>query len=301
MNRVEEARATINSVLQRKGLTCQLPRVAGFARLGPGQENDIENELQKAAGTPEGELAFSNSGAVWRMVRGQMRQAREFARQAGEALDRFHLQGRAGIETQLASSEALVGNQAEALKDTAEALQLSRTLNVIGQAGITYAILHQDQKALALADEIQRTHPNETIAVNVTVPIIRAVAALSPPNQRQARSRQGSRFPEYSGSVRSRGLGYFLCAGPCLRTGGAVLRSAAGFSEGFGFHIPRRPGPGALHRSIAIGPGIAERGRHPEGAHRLSELPRRMEGRGPGRSAAKRSQSGIRKAAIDVV
>jgi len=37
-----------------------------------------------------------------------------------------------------------------------------------------------------LADEIQRAHPNDTMAINVTVPIIRAVAALRPANPAKA-------------------------------------------------------------------------------------------------------------------
>jgi hypothetical protein len=40
--------------------------------------------------------------------------------------------------------------------------------------------LRQDYKATALADEIQRAHPMDTIATNVTVPLIRAIAALYP-------------------------------------------------------------------------------------------------------------------------
>ena len=44
----------------------------------------------------------------------------------------------------------------------------------------------QDQKAIALADEIQRTHPNNTIAINVTVPVIRAITALHPANSAKA-------------------------------------------------------------------------------------------------------------------
>jgi tetratricopeptide (TPR) repeat protein len=46
----------------------------------------------------------------------------------------------------------------------------------------TFALLGQGQKAIALADEIQRTHPNDTIAVNVTVPLIHAIVALAPAN-----------------------------------------------------------------------------------------------------------------------
>jgi tetratricopeptide (TPR) repeat protein len=57
---------------------------------------------------------------------------------------------------------------------------------VMGSTAATFAILRQDQKALALADEIQRAHPNDTITVNVTVPLIRATSALRPANPTKA-------------------------------------------------------------------------------------------------------------------
>ena len=56
----------------------------------------------------------------------------------------------------------------------------------MGNAAVTFAGLRQDQKALALADEIQHAHPNDTIAINVTVPVIRAIAALRPANPAKA-------------------------------------------------------------------------------------------------------------------
>src|SRR5208337_3606747 len=86
----------------------------------------------------------------------------------------------------LATFEAVVGNRTEANNGAADALRLSRTLSVMGDVATTFAVLRQDQKALALADEIQRGHPNDTIAINVTVPIIRAVAILRPANPAKA-------------------------------------------------------------------------------------------------------------------
>jgi tetratricopeptide (TPR) repeat protein len=119
-------------------------------------------------------------------TRGQVRQAREFTRQNEEALDRLHLQGRADMEANLASTEALVGNRAEATNRANEALRLSRTPSVMGNVATTFAVLRQDQKAIPLADEIQRTRPNDTIAINVTVPMIRAITALRPANPAKA-------------------------------------------------------------------------------------------------------------------
>jgi tetratricopeptide (TPR) repeat protein len=57
---------------------------------------------------------------------------------------------------------------------------------VEGNVATTFAILRQDQKAFALADEIQRAYPNNTIVINVTVPMIRAIAALRPANPAKA-------------------------------------------------------------------------------------------------------------------
>jgi tetratricopeptide (TPR) repeat protein len=147
-----------------------------------GKDADMEKELQSASATPDGELNVLGFRADLAIARGQVRQARELAHQTEDAFDRLHLQGRASVEAQLASFEALVGNHAEATSAAADALRLSRTLNVTGNVATTFAILRQDQKALSLADEIQRTHPNDTRAINVTIPLIRAISALLPAN-----------------------------------------------------------------------------------------------------------------------
>jgi len=115
-----------------------------------------------------------------------VRQAQDFARQTEEALDRLHLQGRVNMEAGLASFDALVGDHAEADNGANEALRLSRILSVEGNVATTFAILRQDQKAFALADEIQRAYPNNTFVINVTVPMIRAIAALRPANPAKA-------------------------------------------------------------------------------------------------------------------
>jgi serine/threonine protein kinase/tetratricopeptide (TPR) repeat protein len=186
LNRIEEARTTINTALQHKA------EATGF-RLGlavldwcEGKEADMEKELQSASATPDGEAGVLGFRAGIASNRGQVRQAREFAHREEDALDRLHLQGRADAEAGLAIFEAVVGNRAEANSEASEALRLSRTVSVMGSVATTFAILGQDQKAIALADEIQRTHPNDTMAVNVNVPTIRAIAALWPANSAKA-------------------------------------------------------------------------------------------------------------------
>src|SRR6266446_4612267 len=182
LNRIEEARATINTVFQHKGSTASFHVWLASLDWCEGKDADLEKELQSAAATPDGELLALQFRYSLATARGQVRQAREFAHQTKAALDRLHLQGEADVESQIAGFEALVGNHAEAVSGVNDALRLSRTPSVIGDVGTTWAVLRQDQKAIALADEIQRTRPNDTIAINVTVPTIRAIAALRPTN-----------------------------------------------------------------------------------------------------------------------
>ncbi len=182
LNRVEEARATLNALFQRKGSTKSFHLWLAALDWCEGRDADIDKELQIASEEPDGALGVLRFRSGMAAARGQMRQARDYARQAEEAYDRLHLQGRADVEAQVASAEALAHNHAQALDGATEALRLSRTLPVMGNVATTFAILRQDQKAIALADEIQRAHPNDTLAINVTVPVIRAVTILLPAN-----------------------------------------------------------------------------------------------------------------------
>jgi len=194
LNRVEEARATINAIFQRKGSTKSFHLWLAAADWCEGRDADIDKELQIASEEPDGALGALRFRSGLAAARGQMRQARDYARQAEEAYDRLHLQGRADVEAQIASAEALAGNHAQAIEGATEALRLSRTLPVMGNVATTFAILRQDQKAIALADEIQRTHPNDTLAINATVPVIRAITALLPASPAKADSAKAIDF-----------------------------------------------------------------------------------------------------------
>jgi tetratricopeptide (TPR) repeat protein len=84
------------------------------------------------------------------------------------------------VEVQLAGFEAIIGNPKEAISRVDEATRTSRTFNVLWNAGVALAAVGQDQKALSLVSEIQRSRPNDTIAQNVAVPMIQAVVSMNP-------------------------------------------------------------------------------------------------------------------------
>ena len=186
LNRIEEARATLKAQFQHKGSFASAHVFLASLDWCEGKDADMEKELQLASSTPDGTLAVLGFRSGLATVRGQLVKAREYTRESKEVLDRLHLQGAEDFESQVASSDALAGNRSQAVKDANEALQTSRTLNVMGNVALTLAIAREDQQALALADEIQRTHPNDTLAINVIVPSVRAIVALLPANSAKA-------------------------------------------------------------------------------------------------------------------
>jgi eukaryotic-like serine/threonine-protein kinase len=186
LNRFEEARANLNAALQHKASAAGFRVELAGLDWAEGKDADMEKELQTASGTPEGELAVLSFRGGLAMTRGQVRQARELSRRAGEAFERVHLQGRAKVESQLAGFEAFVGNKSEAISDANAALGSSKTLDVQWNASTALALAGQGQKALSIAEEIERTRPNDTIAQNVAVPTIRAITYLSSANPSKA-------------------------------------------------------------------------------------------------------------------
>src|SRR6202166_4218059 len=109
LNRIEEARATLNTAVQHKGSTAGSHAYLAALDWCEGRDADIEKELQIASATPDGQLEVLKSRTGLAAARGQLRQARDFTRQAEDVLDRLHLQGRADMEAQLAGAEAVVG------------------------------------------------------------------------------------------------------------------------------------------------------------------------------------------------
>jgi len=186
LGRMAEARATLNTVLQKKSAPRVLYKMMASYDWAEGKDGDVERDLQAVSGTVEGDMAAQMFRASLAGFHGQLHSARQFGHQAADILDRMHLQGRAGMETQMGGWEALVGNRAESIKDAEDALRLSQTPNVKIGAAMIYGVAREEQKALALADDIQKTRPNDTLAQNVAVPAIRAVVALLPANPSKA-------------------------------------------------------------------------------------------------------------------
>jgi tetratricopeptide (TPR) repeat protein len=222
LNRIDEARATLQAALKLKSSGVSM--MIASLDWAQGKDSEIEQHLQVASSKPDGEIGVLNFRSGMAASRGQIRLARELARKTQEALERLHLQGRADVEAQLAGLEALAGNRNEAVNHADEAVRTSRTFNVLWGAAVALAAAGQDQKAVSLADEIQRSRPTDTIAQNVAVPMIRAIALLNLSNLAKA-------SPEKSIDQLNTAALYTRASSGVLYARGRAYRQAGRYAE----------------------------------------------------------------------
>jgi eukaryotic-like serine/threonine-protein kinase len=241
LGRVEEARATLNAAIQRKGNVGSHRNFLASLDWAEGKEAEMEKELQAANETQDGQLSALGFRINLTASRGQMRQSRDFARQCGEALDRLHLQGKADIEAGVAGADALAGNRTEAIRGSDEALKQSRSLSVLTSVATNYAVMGDTAKAIALADEIQKTHPNDTIAVNVTIPLIRAIAALRPAGGGKADPAKAIDYLNTAVMYARASSGIFYVRGMAYEIGGRYEEAQQEFQKVLGFRTHNGP------------------------------------------------------------
>lgn len=118
---------------------------------------------------------------------GEIGKAREFTRQAVASAE--HADDKptaAGYQAIHAVHEALVGNYAAAKQQAQSALALSPSTEVKSLAGLALALAGDSEQSLRLADELAKSHPEDTWVQFNAVPCIRAVVALQRGNSSKA-------------------------------------------------------------------------------------------------------------------
>jgi tetratricopeptide (TPR) repeat protein len=131
----------------------------------------------------------------------------------------------------MAAYEALVGNRNDAIRNADDALRSSRTFNVLWNAALAFAAAHQEQKALSLADEIQRTRPNDTVAQNVAVPMTRALAHLMPSNPAQAAPEKAIDLLNAAAVYMRASTGILYCRGLAYKQAGRYPEAIQDFQK----------------------------------------------------------------------
>jgi hypothetical protein len=170
LSRLEEAKAILNTALQRKVSGHFIHRDLADIAIAQGDRAAQEREDAFLRGSTEGELEVVSGDANLAASRGQLRQARELFIQARQMAQRLDLkESAAGAVADEASIEADFGYRSEAAKSAAAALAISR--GVAASAARTLALAGEASKAETLMagpevkaiNEMNRGNPAKAI------------------------------------------------------------------------------------------------------------------------------------------
>ena len=179
LNRLEEAKATLQAALQHGFNSSGLHMQLASLYWAEGDDANMEKELQLVEAAPDKESNLPSFRAALAGARGQLRLSRELTRKAIESAERLNLKEAApGLIVQQAVLEAIAENYPEAVKDANEALRLSDLPGLQAAAAEALAVSGEEKKALSLADDINTRRPNDTLAQNVDIPLIKALVEL---------------------------------------------------------------------------------------------------------------------------
>jgi tetratricopeptide (TPR) repeat protein len=187
LNRLDEAKAAFSQALAHKldGGILRL-NMYYFAFL-EGNASQMEQQLTWAAGKPEEEDLLLCAQSDTEAYNGHVRAARDLSRRAVESAVRADSEEAAAQwQVNAALREAELGNAATAREGVAAALALSSGRDVSMAAALTLARVGDASRAEALAGELEKNYPTNTMLKLHWLPTIKAAIELSKKNSLQA-------------------------------------------------------------------------------------------------------------------
>jgi DNA-binding winged helix-turn-helix (wHTH) protein/tetratricopeptide (TPR) repeat protein len=188
LDQTQEARKVLDEAVSRKidDIWIRLPSY-NLAFL-QGDEPEMQRQLTWAAGRlGEEEAIFLSNQADTEAFHGRIHKAHEYSRRAVDSeLRADSKEGAASHQAYAALWQAEFGNLLQARKDAASALALSPGRDGKIVIAMALARIGDFSHANALADELQKTHPQDTLVQFYSLPSIRAAAELSRGNAAKA-------------------------------------------------------------------------------------------------------------------
>jgi len=186
LNRFEEAKALAKKRLAVAPDFPTLHFVLYQIAFAQGDSEGMQEQVQWSAGKPS-EHWMNRFQAQAAAYAGQLQKSRQFCRQSVELAQRQHLVEPAGLTAALeALTEAQFGNAGRARQRAREALGMARGASTYGVAGEALAFSGDFRKAQAVADELARRFPNDTLVRSLSIPVIRAAIQVERGDPRAA-------------------------------------------------------------------------------------------------------------------
>ena len=151
----------------------------------PAMQKYLELAAKKVKESDIPTFQFNQAGVA--AFEGKLRTARELVDAAVRSADRVGLkQNQAAMLAQEARWEAQSGNLQRAGQLARHAAKQAHGIDVELNSALALAFAGETQIAEKLADDLERTHPEDTILKAVSVPLIRSTIALQRGNPQQA-------------------------------------------------------------------------------------------------------------------
>ncbi|MGH9775283.1 MAG: protein kinase domain-containing protein [Candidatus Acidiferrales bacterium] len=179
LNRLEEARSTAEEAQSKNfdspSLRITLYRLAFLQNDASG----MAQQVNWSAGKPGAEDIFLGLEDDTAAYFGKLGKAREFSRRAvASAVNAEEKEVAASYEADAGIWEALLGNAAKARERVAAALRLSTGRDVQYAAALALALAGDAVRAQALADDLSKRFPEDTLVQTIYLPTLHAQLAL---------------------------------------------------------------------------------------------------------------------------
>jgi tetratricopeptide (TPR) repeat protein len=183
LNRLADARAAADEALAKNldsaDLRIYLYQLAFLKRDLPG----MVQQVSWSSGKPGAESVMLCLEAGTAAYSGKLATARDFSRQAAAAAGRAgEKEVAAGCEAAASLWESLYGNSTEARQHASSTLAQSNGRDAQYAAALALALIGDSARARALADDLDKRFPEDTLVRFNYLPALRAQLALNSPN-----------------------------------------------------------------------------------------------------------------------
>ena len=187
LNRLEEARATVEQAMARKMDTLLLRLVLYQAAFLRGDEVSMQAQLAWAAGRPGEEDWLLSAQSDTEAYFGDLAKAREFSQRAVESALRADAKEMAALwQANAALREAEFGNARLAQQKAMSALSLMEGKVVRSLAALALARAAETTHARRLADSLNKDFPQDTLVQRYWLPSVRSAIEIDAKNPTNA-------------------------------------------------------------------------------------------------------------------
>ena len=180
LGRVEEARNVLRRAAGRGLEIDEFIMLEHDIAFLEGDQAAMERAAARARERSGGDTWISNKEAYALGYAGRLRRARSLSGRAAEQATQVAQPERAGLWLAGgALREALFGNLSKARENADIALQYSKNREVEYGVGLALAICGDSSRAQALAEDLERRFPEDTVVRGSYLPVIRAQIALN--------------------------------------------------------------------------------------------------------------------------